>query len=61
MDSKRPPVTEAAGAPQSETYKLEFDLEHQLAASFPNPGDADRIHQLFRDDLGRDNLGVGPP
>lgn len=46
-------------APQIETYKLAFDLERQLAASFPNPGDADRIRQLFHDDLGRDDLGVG--
>jgi SAM-dependent methyltransferase len=40
-------------------YQLEMELEQQLEASFPNPGDADRIRQLFREDLGRDRLGVG--
>jgi ubiquinone/menaquinone biosynthesis C-methylase UbiE len=39
-------------------YKVESELEHQLAASFPNPGDADRIRALLRADLGKDNLGV---
>ncbi len=41
------------------SYHLQMELEEQLAASFPNPGDADRIRQLFRDDLGHDRLGVG--
>ncbi|MGH9739509.1 MAG: class I SAM-dependent methyltransferase [Candidatus Acidiferrales bacterium] len=40
-------------------YSLEMELEEQLTASFPNSGDADRIRQLFRDDLGKDRLGVG--
>lgn len=44
---------------EAATYRLEMELEQHLAASFPNPGDADRIRQLFRDDLGRDLLGVG--
>jgi len=40
-------------------YKLEVNLEALLAASFPNPGDADRIRQTFEDDVGVDRLGVG--
>jgi ubiquinone/menaquinone biosynthesis C-methylase UbiE len=40
-------------------YKLEMALETLLAASFPNPGDADRIRQTFADDIGVDRLGVG--
>ena len=37
----------------------EEELEALLAASFPNPGDADRIRQTFADDIGVDRLGVG--
>ena len=40
-------------------YKVEMELEKQLRASFPNPGDADRIRRLFEADLGIDDLGVG--
>ena len=40
-------------------FKLEMALEALLAASFPNPGDADRIRQTFADDIGVDRLGVG--
>jgi predicted N-acetyltransferase YhbS/ubiquinone/menaquinone biosynthesis C-methylase UbiE len=40
-------------------YKLEVELEALLAASFPNPGDADRIRQTFADDLGVNRLGLG--
>lgn len=39
-------------------YKVAMTLEQQLAASFPNPGDDERIRQLVRDDLGIDNLGI---
>lgn len=39
-------------------YSLEIELEKQLQASFPNSGDADRIRQLFIEDLTTDNLGV---
>ena len=39
-------------------YKMEMDLERQLAASFPNPGDEERIRQLLKDDIGIDRLGV---
>jgi ubiquinone/menaquinone biosynthesis C-methylase UbiE len=40
-------------------YKLGMTLESLLAASFPNPGDADRFRQTFADDIGVDRLGVG--
>ncbi len=36
-----------------------MELERLLTGSFPNPGDDDRIRRIFRDDLGRDDLGVG--
>src|SRR5438034_10921337 len=37
-------------------YKLDVALEALLAASFPNPGDADRIRQAFADDVGVNRL-----
>jgi SAM-dependent methyltransferase len=40
-------------------YKLDVALEALLAASFPNPGDADRVRQTFAEDIGVDRLGVG--
>jgi ubiquinone/menaquinone biosynthesis C-methylase UbiE/8-oxo-dGTP pyrophosphatase MutT (NUDIX family) len=40
-------------------YKHEFGLEPVLKGSFPNPGDADKIRQLFEDDLAVDRLGLG--
>jgi ubiquinone/menaquinone biosynthesis C-methylase UbiE len=40
-------------------YKHEFSLEQVLKGSFPRPGDADRIRQLFENDLGVDRLGLG--
>jgi ubiquinone/menaquinone biosynthesis C-methylase UbiE len=40
-------------------FKLEMALETLLAASFPNPGDADRIRQTFADDVGVNRLGLG--
>jgi len=40
-------------------YKHEFGVEPVLKGSFPNPGDADKIRQLFEDDLGVDRLGLG--
>ncbi len=47
------------GAVQIAFYKLEMQLGSLLARSFPNPGDADRIRQIFADDIGLDRLGVG--
>jgi hypothetical protein len=40
-------------------FKMEMALAALLAASFPGPGDADRIRQAFADDVGLDRLGVG--
>jgi ubiquinone/menaquinone biosynthesis C-methylase UbiE len=40
-------------------FKLEVELEALLAASFPGPGDGDRIRQTFADDLGVNRLGLG--
>ena len=40
-------------------YKVEMGLEQQLAASFPNSGDDEKLRQIFRDDIGVDHLGVG--
>ena len=40
-------------------FKLEMALESLLAASFPGPGDVDRIRRTFEDDLGVDRLGLG--
>jgi SAM-dependent methyltransferase len=40
-------------------HKMEMELERQIAATFPNPGDGERLRQLFRDDVGVDRLGVG--
>jgi len=46
------------GAVQFGEYKVEMALEHQLAASFPVPGGADRIRELLRADVGVDRCGV---
>ena len=59
-----PEMAEIVGASgltniQTGHYKVEMELEKQLGASFPNPGDADRIRRLFEADLGVDDLGVG--
>jgi ubiquinone/menaquinone biosynthesis C-methylase UbiE len=40
-------------------YKHEFSLDQVLKGSFPNPGDAERVRQLFIEDLGVDRLGLG--
>jgi ubiquinone/menaquinone biosynthesis C-methylase UbiE len=40
-------------------YKLEVGLETLLSVSFPNPGDAEKIREIFAEDLGPNRLGVG--
>jgi hypothetical protein len=40
-------------------FKLEVALEGLLAASFPNPGDDDRVRRTFAEDIGVDRLGLG--
>lgn len=42
----------------AEFYPLELDVETLLQGSFPNPGDADRVRQLFVDSLTTDALGL---
>jgi len=44
---------------KTEWYKLEMELEKQLTASFPNPGDDEKIRELVKSDIGKDNLGIG--
>jgi SAM-dependent methyltransferase len=40
-------------------HQVEMELESQIKASFPNPGDDEKIRGIFREDLGKDTLGVG--
>jgi ubiquinone/menaquinone biosynthesis C-methylase UbiE len=40
-------------------YKMEMELEAQLAASFPDPGDDEKLRRLLREDIGVDRIGVG--
>lgn len=44
---------------RSQFYKHEFELEQVLSGSFPNPGDEDRIRQMFIEDLAENQLGLG--
>ena len=44
---------------QRSGYTVDMELEQQLAASCSNPGDAQAIREIFRNDLGVDALGVG--
>jgi SAM-dependent methyltransferase len=46
-------------APHKTFYKVEADLEDSLQRSFPNPGDADKLRQMFVESLDSDGLGVG--
>ncbi len=39
-------------------YRTEWDVDEQMAASAPDPGDADRFRALVREDVGRNALGV---
>jgi ubiquinone/menaquinone biosynthesis C-methylase UbiE len=39
-------------------YKVEGELEQQLKASFPNPGDEEKIRQMFKADLECDQMGI---
>jgi len=44
---------------QQGSYSVEMELEKQLQASFPNPGDEQKIRAIFQDDLKHNRLGVG--
>ena len=39
-------------------YKVEGELEQQLNASFPNPGDVEKIREMFKADLEIDQMGI---
>jgi ubiquinone/menaquinone biosynthesis C-methylase UbiE len=43
---------------QRGSYKVPMELEKQLKASFPNPGDDDKIRNIFRNDIESNSLGV---
>lgn len=43
---------------KTEWYKVEMELEDQLEASFPNPGDDEKIRELVKADIGKDALGI---
>ena len=40
------------------SYKVEMEIEKQLKASFPNPGDDEKIRDIFRKDIGVNSLGM---
>jgi len=44
---------------RTQFYKHEFNLDQVLGGSFPNPGDAEKVRELFVQDLGVDCLGLG--
>ncbi len=39
-------------------YKVDLEVEEQLRASFPKPGDEEKIRAIFKADVGVDALGV---
>lgn len=41
------------------SYRLEMPLETELAASFPAPGDAEKVRAMIKSDLGVDRLSLG--
>ncbi len=40
------------------SYSVELELEAQLKASFPNPGDGDRVRSMVIKDIGVNQLGI---
>lgn len=51
-------VSIVPGEPQMQHYQLRDELENLLARSFPLPGDADKIRDIFRDSAASDRLGI---
>jgi ubiquinone/menaquinone biosynthesis C-methylase UbiE len=47
------------GVTRTEFFKHGFELEQVLQGSFPNPGDADKVRQIFQADLEANGLGLG--
>ena len=50
----------AAGLPEAKVtfYELRDELENLLGRSFPNPGDGDKIREIFRMSTQDDRLGI---
>jgi ubiquinone/menaquinone biosynthesis C-methylase UbiE len=48
----------ALPAPRKTFYRLEGEVEDLIRRSFPNPGDADKIRQMFVESLDNDDLGM---
>jgi ubiquinone/menaquinone biosynthesis C-methylase UbiE len=46
------------GACRRSAYDVEIELEAQLKASFPNPGDEPVIRKMVTEDVGQDHLGI---
>jgi SAM-dependent methyltransferase len=46
--------------PRTETYRLDGDLDGLLQRSFPNPGDEDRIRDIFARSLDDDAIDMTP-
>ena len=44
---------------KTQFIRSERNLEAHLKASFPNPGDDEKLRKIFREDIGRDALGLG--
>lgn len=43
---------------QRGSYQVPMELEKQLRASFPNPGDDDKIRDIFKNDINANSLGM---
>jgi ubiquinone/menaquinone biosynthesis C-methylase UbiE len=43
---------------RTEFFKLHMEMEQQISASFPNPGDDEILRQIFRDDVKDQKLGM---
>jgi hypothetical protein len=46
------------GAPRADFYELRDEVKNLLARSFPNPGDDEKIVELFRQSAADDRLGI---
>jgi hypothetical protein len=44
---------------RSADYQFSIDLERLLQSSFPAPGGAERVRELFEADVGVDRMGLG--
>lgn len=42
------------------SYSVEIELEAQLRASFPKPGDTERLREMISADIGNNSLGIDP-